>query len=135
MAGRLAAQVPGGTASRPDSQEDKAWSFSVTVTGTRVSDSQAFASSTFLADGKRLHLEARYNYENQRTGSVWTGYNLEFGHKVEMTFTPMVGGVFGRTNGIAPGYRFSATWTLTARAWPESSMGSTIAFAARPAGC
>jgi hypothetical protein len=58
-----------------------------------------------MADRTWLHLEARYNYENQKTGSVWAGYNFHAGDKLALDFTPMVGGVFGRTTGFAPGYQ------------------------------
>jgi hypothetical protein len=50
-----------------------------------------------------LHLEARYNYEDRNTFSAWFGYNFSGGNKFEYTITPMVGGIAGNTNGIAPG--------------------------------
>jgi hypothetical protein len=46
-----------------------------------------------------LHLEARYNYENLRTGSVWVGYNFSAGKKLVLDVAPVLGGVFGRTHG------------------------------------
>src|SRR5262249_52068401 len=57
-----------------------------------------------------LHLEARYNYEALDTGSVWLGYNLSGGEKLTWELTPMLGGVFGDTRGIAPGYKGSLGW-------------------------
>jgi hypothetical protein len=57
-----------------------------------------------------FHFEARYNYEDMETGSVWAGYNFEGGGTVEWEFTPMVGGVFGGTKGVAPGYTGSVSW-------------------------
>jgi hypothetical protein len=63
-----------------------------------------------MADRNWLHLEARYNYENQHTGSAWFGYNLNVGDKVELAVTPMLGAVFGDMQGIAPGYEFSLAW-------------------------
>jgi hypothetical protein len=45
----------------------------------------------------------RYNYENLRTGSLWAGCNFSWGKTWQFAVTPMIGGVFGRTNGIAPG--------------------------------
>ena len=61
-------------------------------------------------DSARLHLEARYNYEDLDTGSVWAGYNLAFGTELAVAITPMLGVAFGRTNGIAPGYEASMAW-------------------------
>lgn len=65
---------------------------------------------TFKADHGWLHLEARYNYEDLETGSVWVGYNFSAGKKLSLNITPMLGGVFGKTRGIAPGLRGSLSW-------------------------
>ena len=65
---------------------------------------------TVTADRGRLHLEARYNYEDLDTGSVWAGYNLKGGGDLAWELTPMVGGIFGATRGVAPGYRGSLGW-------------------------
>jgi len=62
------------------------------------------------ADRGWLHLEARYNYEDLDTGSAWVGYNLGGGEKLAWEFAPMLGGVFGDTTGIAPGYKGSLSW-------------------------
>jgi|SRR6476660_2478740 hypothetical protein len=79
------------------------WSFSLTAYGYLVPDDTSYGSPIFTADRQWLHLEARYNYENQQTGSLWAGYNLRFGDKLVLEITPMLGAVFGRTTGIAPG--------------------------------
>ena len=55
------------------------------------------------ADKNRLHLEARYNYEDFRTFSAWGGYNFHGGKKLEWNLTPMLGLVLGQTNALAPG--------------------------------
>ena len=65
---------------------------------------------TFTADRDWLHLEARYNYEALDTGSAWVGYNFSGGETVTWEFTPMLGAVFGATDGIAPGYKGSLGW-------------------------
>ena len=61
----------------------------------------------FIADKAKLHLEARFNYEDLKTASAWVGYNFFGGDEFEYFITPMVGGAFGRTNGIAPGLEFT----------------------------
>jgi hypothetical protein len=38
------------------------------------------------------------------------GYNLSGGEKFTWEFKPMLGGVFGNTTGIAPGYKGSLSW-------------------------
>ena len=75
-----------------------------------IPQDQSYASPTFTADHRRLHLEARYNYENHETGSIWAGYNFSVGQKVVLDFTPMIGGVFGKTAGVAPGYTMALTY-------------------------
>lgn len=47
-------------------------------------------------------MEARYN-ENQTTGSLWAGYNFTAGKTLILNVTQVIGGAFGRTNGIVPG--------------------------------
>jgi len=55
----------------------------------------------------KLHLETRFNYEDLKTASAWIGYNISGGDEFEYFITPMVGGAFGRTKGIAPGLEFT----------------------------
>jgi hypothetical protein len=62
-----------------------------------------FILPVFQADKNKLHLEARYNYEDRETFSAWVGYNFQGGKKLEYTITPMLGGVVGRSDGMAPG--------------------------------
>ena len=81
-----------------------AWSFAAATYGYLVPNDESYFSATFRADRNWAHLEARYNYEGLKTGSVWFGYNLSFGEKLVLAATPMVGGVFGNTVGVAPGY-------------------------------
>lgn len=57
-----------------------------------------------------LYIEARYNYESRDTGSVWLGYPIAFGQTIDIEFTPMVGGIFGEIDGVAPGFELDATW-------------------------
>jgi len=89
---------------------EKPWAFGVSVYGYLVPDSRDYAQPTITADRDWLHLEARYNYEGLDTGSAWIGYNFSVGDKLSLDFTPMIGGVFGDTTGIAPGYEFTLGW-------------------------
>ena len=72
---------------------------------------RSYASPTFAADRGRVHFGARYNYEDEETGSLWVGYNFSAGDKVALEVTPMIGGVFGNTTGVAPGYQASLVWS------------------------
>jgi hypothetical protein len=70
----------------------------------------SYGSPTFAADHDWLHLEGRYNYENQKTGSLWAGYNFSAGHNLVLEAMPMFGVVFGNTTGVAPGYEVSLAY-------------------------
>jgi hypothetical protein len=93
-----------------DSEADRRWTFSASVYAYFVPDDREYVQPTLTADRDWLHLEARYNYEDLETGSAWVGYNLGGGKKLAWEFTPMLGGVFGDINGIAPGYKGSLSW-------------------------
>jgi len=91
-------------------ESDKTWSFSASAYTYIVPDSREYVQPTFTADRGWLHLEARYNYEDLNTGSLWGGYNFSGGDKLAWEITPMLGGVFGDTSGVAPGYKGSLGW-------------------------
>jgi hypothetical protein len=86
------------------------WSYALNISGYVVPHDRSYVSPTFNTDHGRLHLEARYNYEDLETGSLWLGYNFRLGQRVVFEATPKIGGVFGNTAGVAPGYRVSLTW-------------------------
>ena len=100
-------------ASPPALQDEPAgeWSFSAAVYVYRVVDDRNYAQPTFTVDHDWLHLEARYNYEDLETGSLWMGYNFGGGEAVSWNLTPMLGGVFGNTAGVAPAYKGSLEWS------------------------
>ena len=93
-----------------ESETEPLWSFGASVYTYIVPDSREYVQPTLTVDRGWLHLEGRYNYEGLDTGSAWIGYNFSFGEKLSLEFTPMLGGVFGDTTGIAPGYKGSLSW-------------------------
>jgi len=99
-----------GTPTPTNEAVGKTWSVYASAYTYIVPESHNFVQPTITADRDWLHLEARYNYENLRTGSVWFGYNFSVGDKLALEFTPMIGGVMGDTAGVAPGYRFSLSY-------------------------
>jgi hypothetical protein len=101
------AAVPAEQTAEADSNT---WSFAAAGYGYIVPDDESYFSPTFRADRDWLHLEARYNYEDRQTGSIWVGYNVSFGEKLVLDVTPMVGGIFGNTTGVAPGYLFTLSY-------------------------
>ena len=92
------------------------WSFSASAYAYIVPDDRDYVQPTVTADRGWLHLEARYNYEDFNTGSLWVGYNLSAGEKVTLEFTPMLGAVVGDTDGVAPGLQRLSLELVEARA-------------------
>ncbi len=93
-----------------EEEESKKWAFSVSTYAYLMPDARDYVQPTIAADRDWLHCEARYNYENLDTGSVWLGYNFSGGKKITWELTPMLGGVFGESDGVAPGYKGSISW-------------------------
>ena len=93
-----------------ENEAERDWSFSVSAYAYLVPDSREYVQPTITAVRGWLHLEARYNYEDLETASLWAGYNFGGGEKLAWELTPMLGGVFGNTTGIAPGYKGSLSW-------------------------
>jgi hypothetical protein len=111
FSGRMFCQVPpSAKPPKPLDTVKNPWTFNLTTDGYIIPNETDYASPVFSADRSWLHLEARYNDENLRTGSLWVGYNFETGKKLVLDVTPMIGGVFGRTTGIAPGCEASLTY-------------------------
>jgi len=108
--GRLWGQTTDHSAISTGDAPAKRWAFSLTTSGYLVPQGQSYASPIFAADHRWLHLEARYNDEAQRTGSLWAGCNFSIGDKFVFDATPMVGAVFGDTTGIAPGANLALTY-------------------------
>lgn len=87
-----------------------AWEFGASLYGYFVPQDRDYASPIVTADHGGLHLEGRYNYEGPHAGSVFVGWNTEAGSKLHMNLTAIIGGVFGDTRGVAPGYELTLTW-------------------------
>ncbi|HEX4708120.1 MAG TPA: hypothetical protein VH229_10390 [Candidatus Udaeobacter sp.] len=98
---------------RPEVAEETAedeWERSLSISTYLVQNGRDYANPNLVADRGWLHLEARYNYEAIKTGSLWLGYNFSVGKKLVLEAAPMLGGVFGDITGIAPGYTISISY-------------------------
>jgi hypothetical protein len=84
----------------------QSWSYWSALDGYFTPD-ENYPTATFMADRASLHLEGRYNYEGQDSGSFWLGYNF---HRNAWRIAPILGGVVGHTKGIAPGVEVTAAW-------------------------
>lgn len=103
----LQTNTPAPTLEQPSGRK---WSFGASLYAYFVPDAREYVQPTATADRDWLHLEARYNYEDMDTGSAWLGYNFSGGDKLTWELTPMLGGIFGNTTGIAPGYKGLLGW-------------------------
>lgn len=87
-----------------------AWEFGAALFGYFVPDDTDFALPIVTADRGPLHLEVRYNYEAQDTGSLFVGWNFETGTALRLEATAMVGATFGDLDGVAPGYELTLSY-------------------------
>lgn len=78
------------------------WSASVFLGLTKDADFHPIGVLSMSLD--HFYVEGRYNYEDFQTGSVFLGWYFDIGsEKVNLELTPILGGVFGNSNGLAPG--------------------------------
>lgn len=90
-------------AQEPDTLTKSRWNHDIEAWNYFHPDNSYIFSPIYGVDKGWLHLEARYNYEALNTFSAWFGYNFDGGNKFQYTITPLVGGLVGDVNGIAPG--------------------------------
>src|ERR1700740_2830779 len=64
--------------------EETTWEYSLSIATYLAQHARDYANPNFTADRDWLHLEARYQYEAIKTGSIWLGYNFSFGEKLAM---------------------------------------------------
>lgn len=105
-----AQEAPANPSTTPKPVVEVPWKISINVDGYLLPNRDGYVNPAVTADYGWVHLEARYNYENLRTGSVWFGYNFGTGKELVLEITPMIGGVFGQTSGIAPGCEASLSY-------------------------
>ena len=86
----------------PEAAGEPSWEFGLSGALYVLPDEEDFVQPTFKADRGILHLETRYNYEDRESASFFAGANFEFGDKVKLALTPMIGGLVGETDGIIP---------------------------------
>ncbi len=95
------ATTPSATAAVPE------WSHAVTGSYYSFRDQKDFFVAVGVAERGSLHLEARINYEAINSGSLFGGWKFSGGDKLTWEVTPLLGGVFGQKEGIAPGFEAS----------------------------
>jgi hypothetical protein len=105
----------------PEAEAEKTgWEFGLSGALYVFPDEEDFVQPTFKADHGLFHFETRYNYEDRGSTSFFVGANFEFGDKLKLALTPMLGGLVGQTDGIIPGLEADLTfWLLEAYAEAE----------------
>ena len=101
--GTARAQATTGAPAAAAPVAERLWSFYASASTYIPPEDPAYVQPAITADRGWLHLEGRFNYEDRSTGSAWFGYNFSVGETVTLEVTPMIGAVFGTTDGIAPG--------------------------------
>jgi hypothetical protein len=86
----------------PNKSEKSDWDFNASVYSYFITE-DFFLLPILTADQSKIHLEARYNYEDRNTFSGWIGYNFQTGSELEFKATPMIAAIVGKLNGVAPG--------------------------------
>ena len=91
---------------------EPAWSFSSSAFYYFIPEEENVFSVVGYVDHNALHLEARYNYEDQNTASVFAGWRLETGKNFQFAATPMAGFAFGNTNAFIPALELEASYNI-----------------------
>ena len=110
--GITAQQNSGNSAAINSDSIPAEWSFEADAFYYIMPDEDNTTTLIGTADHKALHVEARYNYEDKNTFSLFGGYNFETGKKLVLDLTPMAGFAAGNINGIIPGLEISLTWGI-----------------------
>ena len=63
---------------------EEPWAISPSLLTVLYRDTITLWNPALTVDLGALHLEARYQWEDWRTGSLWAGYNFSFGDKVQV---------------------------------------------------
>jgi len=85
----------------------RSWEFSVAGYGYAFPADDNVFLAVARADYGSMHLEARYNYEDLKTVSVFAGWTFSAGEAFTIDLTPMAGVAFGRTTGFIPAAEMS----------------------------
>jgi hypothetical protein len=86
------------------------WEFTITAYPTDVRGGEKYTSAIASADRGSLRLEARYNYESIGARSAFVGWTFSGGDEFTWEVRPLLGGVWGTTQGFVPALEASLAW-------------------------
>ncbi len=101
---------PGRTEQSNGSTAADRWTYSVSAYYFAFPHESDYWVGLATANRDALHLQARYNYENINAGSIFAGWTFAAGESFSVSVTPIVGAVFGTTQGVAPGAQVAAAY-------------------------
>lgn len=90
---------------------EKNWSASAAGYYYFIQNEKTYPTLIGTADINALHIEARYNYEDINTASLFGGWTWEKNGKLSLSFTPIIGFSVGNTMGFLPGLECSASYS------------------------
>jgi hypothetical protein len=109
----LACAAQGKSGAMPPQQEKApGWAFSATGYYYSPRNQGDYLSVIATAERGPLLLETRYNYEALDTGSLFAGWKFSGGEALTYELTPILGVVFGQTQGVAPGFKASLAYGI-----------------------
>lgn len=86
------------------------WEFSGEIYFYFLPEEDFYVMPIAAGDRGSLHLEARYNYEDFRSFSFFTGCIFTTGKKDQLEVIPLLGGIIGNRLGIVPGVEIDILW-------------------------
>jgi hypothetical protein len=95
--------------SRSAFAQERAWTIDLSAGWYMLPGESDYVQPTLRADRDRVHLESRYAYEDRDSLSFFAGANFEFGKRVQVAFTPMIGGLVGAVDGVIPAAEITVT--------------------------
>jgi len=106
------AQGVGGAVPHRQKVAESDWSYTATGSYYSLRNQGDYLMAVGTAERGSLVFEGRYNYEALDTGSAFVGWKFSGGDAFTYELTPIIGAVFGATQGIAPGFKASAGYGI-----------------------
>lgn len=106
----LCLQVPYVFAENTASEEESTVDVETSVAYYFLPDQDDLITPTLSLSWENFYMEARYAYENRDTASLFVGVPFSYSDEIDLEIIPMLGGITGKTDGMAPGLELDATW-------------------------
>jgi hypothetical protein len=111
--------VPAPTLEPGAGGEELSWSTSIELYAFDPPEDDAYLSPIARFGHGAWRFEARYQYEDLDTGSLFAGRAFSFGETMTLELVPLLGLVAGDTDGVAPAIEAEIAWR--AFSWSSES--------------